>query len=67
MPTLLALVMVLARAPKSPGNRAPWATWESWRWLGTADERVLWAILAGAALLAAWGAWVGWTSWRRDP
>jgi LPXTG-motif cell wall-anchored protein len=34
--------------------------WANWRWLATADERVLWATLAGAALLAVLGAWVGW-------
>jgi hypothetical protein len=34
--------------------------WAAWRWLATPDERVLWAILLAAALLAVLGAWVGW-------
>jgi hypothetical protein len=55
MSALIALVTVLAPDPDRLA---------SWRWLGTADERVLWAILAGTALLAAWGAWTG---WRRKP
>lgn len=51
MPSKLALVIGLAPAPD------PWA---AWRWLGTPDERVLWAILTGTVVLAAWGAWTGW-------
>ncbi|WP_153258327.1 hypothetical protein [Enhygromyxa salina] len=58
--------MIVLAPPKSD---AP--VWESWRWLATPDERVLWAILAGAALLAAWGAWpacrAAWSAWRGNP
>ncbi|PRQ04443.1 hypothetical protein [Enhygromyxa salina] len=61
------LVIVLAQA--SVAEPEPPPVWESWRWLGTADERVLWATLAAAALLAAWGGWPAcralWLAWRR--
>lgn len=60
MPSLLAPVMVLAPARQTPPAPDAWA---SWRWLGTADERVLWAILAATLLLFAWGVWTG---YRRD-
>lgn len=57
MTSMLALVMLLAPAPDPADPADPWA---AWRWLGTADERVLWAILAGTVVLAVWGAWTGW-------
>ena len=54
----LALVIVLAPTPKptAPAD-PPTDPLASWRWLGTADERVLWAILGAAALLFIWGVW----------
>ncbi|PRP91885.1 hypothetical protein ENSA5_52270 [Enhygromyxa salina] len=51
------LALVTALAPEAD-------RWADWRWLGTPDERVLWAILAAAALLALWGAWAGWRQER---
>ncbi|MFO7567628.1 MAG: hypothetical protein R6X02_33600 [Enhygromyxa sp.] len=36
--------------------------WAEFRWLASADERVLWATLAAALLMGLWGAFVGWRS-----
>jgi hypothetical protein len=33
--------------------------WPALRWLAGADERLLWAILAAAALVGMWGALLG--------
>lgn len=57
----MSLVTVLARLRSGPRSaEADPDLWAAWRWLATPDERVLGAIVAGAALLAVWGLWVGW-------
>ncbi|HLT37130.1 MAG TPA: hypothetical protein VK034_12630 [Enhygromyxa sp.] len=40
--------------------------WAEFRWLASADPRVLWATLAAALLLLLWGAFVGWRRRDRD-
>ena len=58
IPPGFALAIVTVLAPKQPSR------WDllrkEWGWLTTPDERVLWAMLGAAALLAVWGAWAGW-------
>lgn len=59
----MSFVTVLAPEP-TRWDRLRAQAHEDWGWLATPDERVLWAILAAALILAAWGAWAG---FRRPP
>jgi hypothetical protein len=44
----------------APPGKPTVEDWAFWRWLATSDERILWSILAAAALLAVLGMWTGW-------
>jgi hypothetical protein len=42
------------------GKTVPMRGLADLRWIAGIDERVLWATLAAALLMALWGAFIGW-------